>query len=117
MKQHEVPESSLGGTAYQEPSTDLASPDDRVSAALKELAAECRFLLNQNAEASALLLDEIRAALAVGASFAEVTSLLPGSAAEPSATETLLSSLDSEKRRADEAPRGKAPIAKPDAGF
>lgn len=78
MKQHKVSESNSGGTAHQEPSTDRASATDRVSAALADLAAECRLLLEQDAGSADGLLEEVGAPLAAGANIDHVTGLLSG---------------------------------------
>jgi hypothetical protein len=83
MKQHKVPESKLAGTARQEPSTDLTSATDGVSAALADLAAECRLLLEQDAGSTDGLLEEVRAALSAGANINHVTSLLSGAIGGP----------------------------------
>jgi hypothetical protein len=78
MKQHKVPESNLAGTARQEPSTDLTSATDEVSAALADLAPECRLVLEQDAGSADGLLEEVRAALSAGADITHVAGLLSG---------------------------------------
>jgi hypothetical protein len=78
MKQHKVPESNLAETAHQEPSTGRTLPSAGVSAALADLAAECRLLLEQDPGSADGLLEEVRAALSAGANINHVTRLLSG---------------------------------------
>ncbi|MGD9299244.1 MAG: hypothetical protein PVG09_06015 [Thiohalocapsa sp.] len=83
MKQHKVPESNLAGRAHQEPSTGRTSRSAGVSAALADLAAECRLLLEQDAGSADGLLEEVRAALAAAANINHVTGLLSGAIGHP----------------------------------
>jgi hypothetical protein len=92
MKQHKT---------HQASPTDLALARDGVSAALADLAAECRLLLEQNTRSSNSLLEEIWAALYAGASLTDIKSLLSSAAAEE-ATEGTMVLPDSR----DTPPRG-----------
>ena len=108
MKQHKVPESNLAGTAHQEPSTDLTSATDGVSAALADLAAECRRLREQDAGSANGLLEEVRAALSAGANINHVTGLLSGAIGRP-ASAVAPRRIDQSGNRLD-PPRGCPPV-------